>query len=320
MARFYVYLLKRLMYSAVTLVAVSMTIFLVTQVLPGNAATSLLGRYATEGSIVAVERQLGLNQPIYVQYIDWFTGILTGDWGRSFRYSEPVSELVFPRFVRSMQLALLTLVLVVIFGIGLGVLAAIKRDSLAGMLVSTGTYASISLPEYVVATFLVLLFAGPVFNVLPNTGYVPLREGAVPWLQHLILPALSMTFLLMGYAMRQTRSEMIEVLQSEYIRTARLKGLSEYRVITSHALRNGLLPTITVIAFNFGYMLGGIVVVEQVFAFPGLGRIIIASIQNRDLPMIQGTILLVAAVYLFANLVADLLYTKLDPRIGYGGE
>lgn len=312
------YLLKRLGYIGVTLLVVSFIVFGVTQLLPGNAAVMILGQFATEAKIHALEQELGLNRPWYVQYVAWLGGVLTGEWGQSYVLNQPISSIIWTRLIHSTQLTLVTLTEVILIGIPLGVIAAIERDTIYDSAISAASYIGISVPEFVTGTMLILLFGGPVFNVFPSSGYIPIQQGVIPWLSHLVLPSLTLTILLLAHVMRQTRSGMIETLQSEYVRTARLKGMSESSVIAKHALRNGLLPTITVLALDLGYLMGSIVVVEEVFAYPGLGRLIVFAIQNRDLPTLQIAVLIVAATYAFANLGADLVYTYLDPRIDYG--
>lgn len=312
------YLIKRVTFMLFSLWMISVLVFGITQVLPGSAATMILGTFATEESIAALEEQLGLNRPIYIQYLDWFSSILTGDWGNSFVSQRPIEDIVWPRLVHSAELAVVAISLVILIGIPLGVIAAIRRDSYLDIIVSNLTYLGISVPEFVTGTFLILLLGGPIFNIFPSGNYVPRSDGLVPWFKHLLLPAITLTILMLAHVMRQTRSGMVETLQSDYVRTARLKGMSEYSVISKHALRNGLLPTITVLALDLGYVMGGIVVVEEVFSFPGLGRLIIFSIFNRDLPTLQIVVLIIAATYTLANFAADLLYTYLDPRIEYG--
>lgn len=312
------YLIKRLGYIALTLLIVSFIVFGVTQLLPGNAAVMILGQYATEAKIQALEQRLGLNKPWHIQYIHWLVGILTGNWGKSYILNQPIADIITTRLIHSTQLALLTLIEVILIGIPLGVIAAVRRNSIYDSIITAGSYIGISVPEFVTGTFLILLFGGPIWHLFPSSGYTPIKQGVIPWLRHLILPSVTLTILLLAHVMRQTRSGMIETLQSEYIRTARLKGMSEYGVIFKHALRNGLLPTITVLALDLGYLMGSIVVVEEVFAYPGLGRLIVFAIQNRDLPTLQISVLIVAATYSFANLGADIMYTYLDPRIDYG--
>lgn len=318
MTDFKTYLVKRLGYIAVTLLLISFIVFAVTQLLPGNAAVLILGKHATNESIAALEQQLGLDDPWYVQYGNWLFDFVTGDWGRSYSNDKAVTAMVFPRLIRSAQLAAVTLSLVVLTGIPLGVLAAIKQDSVWDLLASTGGYIGVSFPEFVTGTLFLFLFAGPVFQVFPFGGYEPLRSGVVTWLKHLVLPSVTLTIILIAHVMRLTRSEVVEVLRSDYVRTARLKGLLESKVLFKHALRNGLLPTITLLALDVGYLLGSIVVVEEVFSYPGLGRLVVRVIQSRDLPVLQAAVMVIAVVYTFANLAADIVYTYLDPRIEYG--
>jgi peptide/nickel transport system permease protein len=312
------YLVKRLVYIIFTLFIVSLAIFGVTQVLPGNAATMILGTQATEEKVAAIEAQLGLNQPLHVQYIDWLVGFVTLNWGESYILNEPVLTIVLDRGIKSLQLATLTMGLLVLIGIPFGVLSAVYQDRPLDYLLSIGSYIGISLPEFVTGTLLLLLFAGPVFQVLPTGGYAPIEDGVITWLRHLILPVVTLNLILIAHIMRLTRSEVIDEIHENYVRTARLKGVSESQVIFNHALRNALLPTITILALDFGYLLGSIVVVEEIFAYPGLGRLIIQSIQNRDVPTLQIVMLLLATTFSFANLAADLLYARLDPRISYG--
>ncbi len=320
MSAFSVYLVKRLGYIGVTLLLISLIVFGVTQLLPGNAAVMILGKQATQESVTAIEQQLGLNRPWYLQYTDWLVGFVTGDWGTSFTNQQSVMALIAPRLVRSAQLAAITTVLVTVTAIPLGVFAAIKQDSVWDLLTSAGGYVGVSFPEFVVGTALLALFAGPVFQIFPFGGYEPLSSGFVPWARHLVLPSVTLSIILTAHVMRLTRSEIVEVLREDYVRSARLKGLRESRVLSRHTLRNGLLPTITLLTLNVGYLLGSIVVVEEVFSFPGLGRLLVTSIQSRDLPVIQVAVMLIAIVYAFANLTADIMYTYLDPRIEYGEE
>jgi peptide/nickel transport system permease protein len=314
------YLVKRLLYSIGLLWAVMTLLFGFVHLLPGSAATMILGQSATEQSIQQVEQQLGLNRPLYFQYFDWLTGVLVSDWGTSLVADQPVTEMVWPRLIRSLQLALISTIIVIVSAVPLGVIAAADRGSVLDRVISNTSYLGVSLPEFVSGTLLVLFLAGPPLELFPTGGYAPLREGVFAWLSYLILPALTLTLILFAHVMRQTRSAMIDSLNSEYIRTARLKGLDEKTVLFKHALRNGLLPTITVIAINFGWMMGSLVVVEEVFTYPGLGRLIINAIETRDLPLIQIGILIPTASYIFANLLSDLLYSFLDPTIDFGGQ
>lgn len=318
MSSFYRYLAKRLALIVVTLWLISLVVFSVTMILPGNAADMILGKYATPEKIAALEKQMGLNKPIYIQYIDWLIGFITLDWGNSFvQNNRPVEQIVFRRALRSAQLAAITMTVVTLLAIPLGVIAAVYHNSNLDISITGLSYVGISIPEFVTGTGLLILFAGPVFSIFPSSGYTELSEGVVSWLRHLALPVITMTILLTAHIMRLTRTEVIGTLESEYVRTARLKGLDESTVLIRHALRNGLLPTITLLALDFGYLMGGIVVVEEVFAYPGLGRLVVFSVLERDVPVLQAVVMVIAVVYTFANLGADLLYSYLDPRIEY---
>ncbi len=311
------YLLKRLGYIALTLLLVAVIVFFVTQVLPGNAAVMILGEFATPEALAAVSRDLGLDRPVIVQFGTWLGGVLSGDWGRSMRMSQPVLSLVGIAFGRSMLLAALALLAVSAIAIPLGVVAALRRGKPADYLVGAVSYLGVSLPEFVTATGLLVLLARPELGWFPAGGYQPLTEDFLDGLRHLVLPVATLAIILVAHISRQMRSEMIDVLQTDYVRTAVLKGLPRRVVVLRHAMRNAMIPTITVIALDVGYLIGGIIVVEEVFAFPGLGRLLIFAIQNRDLPLIQGAALAMAATYTFANLAADLVYAWLDRRIQY---
>lgn len=312
------YLLKRLLYIALTLFVVSIAVFGITQVLPGNAAVMILGQFATPSAIHSVQQQLGLDRPVVVQYATWLAHFVTGDWGTSMSMSRPVLPLVMGALGRSMLLAVPTLVLVTLLAIPLGVLAATRRGRPADLVVSFIGYLGVSLPEFVTGTILLVLLARPSWHVLPAGGFSGFGDGLWHGVRYLILPVVTLTLILLAHVARQTRSEMIDVLRKEYIRTASLKGLPRRVVLFRHALRNALLPTITVIALDIGYLLGGIVVVEEVFAYPGIGRQLIFAINHRDLPLIQAAVIVIALTYTLANLVADLLYAYLDKRIQYG--
>jgi peptide/nickel transport system permease protein len=311
------YLGKRFGYILLTLFVVAVTVFAITQVLPGNAAVMILGEFATADALRAVERQLGLDRPLLVQFWSWLGNFVTGDWGTAMTMGRPVRPLILNALGHSLLLAVPTLILVTLIAIPLGVAAAVRRGKPRDTIISVFSYLGVSLPEFVTGTLLLVLLARPELGWFPAGGFEPLSAGWWPALSHLVLPVLTLTVILMAHISRQTRSEMVDVLQTDYIRTATLKGLPRRAVLYRHALRNALLPTITVIALDVGYLIGGILVVEEVFAFPGLGRQLIFAIQNRDLPLIQAGVLTIAVVYALANFVADLLYAYLDRRIQY---
>ncbi|MBI1773907.1 MAG: ABC transporter permease [Proteobacteria bacterium] len=311
------YLLKRLALIFVTLLIVSFVVFAVTQILPGNAAVMILGEYATPGQREALELQLGLDRPWFVQFGTWLGGILTGDWGTSMRLQAPVAAVVVEALSRSLALAVSALLVVTVVAVPLGVIAAARRGTKFDLGVSLLSYAGIALPEFVTATLLLVFLGSPDVGLLPAGGYVPLREGLGPFLLHLVLPTMALSLILTAHIARQTRSEMVDVLQSDYIRTAVLKGLSRRVVLLRHALRNALAPAIAVIALDIGYLIGGILVVEEVFAYPGVGRLMMFALQNRDLPLIQAGTLVLAGTYAITNLIADLIYAVLDRRVRY---
>ncbi len=311
------YLGKRLGYIVLTLFIVSVMVFGITQVLPGNAAVMILGEFATKEGVRALSQQLGLDRPAYAQYASWLGGIVSGRWGTSMQMQRPVLPVVLDALGHSLLLAGATLGTVILLAIPIGIAAAVRRRSGADLAITTLAYVGISLPEFVTGTLAVALLARPQVGLFPAGGYVPLSQGLWDGVRHLILPVFTLALILTAHIVRQTRSEMIDVLQSEYVRTAVLKGLPPRTVLLKHALRNALLPTITVLALDVGYMIGGILIVEEVFAFPGLGRLVVFAVQNRDLPLIQAGALIMAGTYAVVNLLADLLYAWVNPRVQY---
>jgi peptide/nickel transport system permease protein len=311
------YVIRRLLLVLVVLVAVSVLVFAITAILPGNVAHLILGSFASPEQIEALELKLGLNDPLVLQYWRWASRFVTGDFGNSMLMNRPIAPILGAAMERSLTLALASFVTIAVVGVALGVIAALRRNRLLDHVVSVSTYLGIAVPEFFWAIVVILIFAS-YLGWLPATGYEPLEAGFRVWLEHLIAPAMTLVFAHLAHVSRLTRSSMIEVLQTPYVMAARAKGLPERVVVIRHALRNALLPTITVLALDIGRLIGGIVVVETVFAYPGLGRLLVFSIQQRDIPMLQAVILVVAAVYALANLAADLLYAWLDPKIRYG--
>lgn len=317
---FHTYIVKRLAYTILTVWLVATIVFVATAVLPGSAAQMILGRVSSPEALQALEAELGLNQPIHIRYFSWVGDLLTGDAGESLSMGKPVLEIVLPRLVVSLTLAITALTVTVLLAIPLGVVSAVKQNSYLDRSISSISYLGVSLPEFVTGTVLIMLLGGPVFGIFPSSGYVPLSESVQGWITHMILPVVTLMIIMVAHIYRQTRQGVIEVLHSEYIRSARLKGLGETTVLFKHGLRNGLLPTITVIALNFGWLLGGLVVVEEIFVIPGIGRLVVHAIANRDIPLLQFLVIIIALAYTLANLMADLLYGYFDPRIKYGGE
>ena len=312
------YLLRRALYAVFTVFVVSAIVFSITQVLPGDAAVMLLGENATPEALAGVRARLGLDDPVWLQYWRWVSGVVEGDFGVSLRTGLPVSEMMFTALGRSLLLAILAIALMLVIALPLGILAALHRGGPADLGVSIGSYIGVSLPEFVTATLILLVLASPAVALFPATGYVPLTEDLGRGLLHLVLPVLTVSVILVAHVSRMVRSELVDVLHSDYVRAARLKGLSRRRILLRHALRNALLPTITIVALDVGYLMGGIIVVEEIFAFPGIGRQLIVAIQARDLPAIQAGALIMAGTYAIANALADVAYASLDKRIQYG--
>lgn len=310
------YILRRLLSVALVLIAVSILVFGVTSILPANVAYLILGQFADPAQVKILEAKLGLTDPIWQQYLRWASAMLQGNLGESMLMNRPIAPLLAEAISRSLVLASVSFVLIALIGIGLGVMAALRHGRALDHGVSVGTYLGIAVPEFFWAIVVILVFSSWL-GWLPSSGYETLATGFWIWLQHLIAPTITLVFAHLAHVSRLTRSSMIEVLQSPYVTAARAKGLPERIVVLRHALRNALLPTITVLALDFGRLMGGIVVIETVFAYPGLGRLIVFSIQNRDLPTLQASILVVAAIYAIANLLADLAYAWLNPRIRY---
>jgi peptide/nickel transport system permease protein len=243
--------------------------------------------------------------------VSWFSGILVGDFGESPRMGVPIAPLVLERLGLSLVLAGASLFFVAVIGITLGTIAALRRGHATDRVLSSFSLIGISVPEFVTGSALILLFAG----LLPISGYASPRNGIGTWLAHLVLPVASLTFIMLAHVMRTARISMIDALGTPYVRTAVIKGLPTRTVVLKHALRNALLPTITVLGINVGYLIGGVVVVELVFSYPGLGRLTVFAVQNRDIPLIQACTLTMAAVYIVASFLTDMVYLALNPRL-----
>ncbi len=314
----YNYLARRLGFMTLTLLFVTLITFAVTTILPGDVALLILGPNATEESIQALQAQMGLDKPLYLQYIDWVFGIFQGDMGTSLRFDEPVVTLIAQKLPKSLMLAAAATLIAVVLAIPLGVIAAVKQNDLPDLFASMFGFIGISIPIFLWGLVFILVFA-VWFDWFPTGNYVPPSEDPIGTLTHLVLPASSMGFALTAYIMRMTRSSMLEVLNEEYVKLARAKGMTQRVIVLKHALRNAIIPVITVIAFQFSYAFGGVVVLEEVFFWPGIGRLTLTAIQSRDIPLLQGCIIVVALIYMISNLAADILYGYFDPRIRYGG-
>jgi peptide/nickel transport system permease protein len=313
------YVARRLLSVIGTIWAMSVLIFAIVHILPGNVAYAILGEFATPLAIAALEAKLGLNEPLPVQYWHWFSRMLQGDFGRSLVMDRPAGPVILDALSRSAILAGISFVLVATIGIACGVHAATHRGRPSDRILALMQFLFISIPEFFWAIVAVLVFAS-FLRWLPATGYDPIgASGVIGWLSHLVLPVLVLTFGLIAHVSRLTRSSLLEVLQSRYVLAARAKGLPERLVLRRHALPNALLPTITVLAIDACILMGGVVVIETVFAYPGLGRLLVFSIEQHDLPLLQAGMMVVTAIYALANLTADILYAVVNPRIRLGG-
>lgn len=301
---------------ALTLFIVSMVIFAVTELLPGDVAVMILGSEATDDTLAALRTQLGLDRPAPARYVAWLTGAARGDFGESLRMRTEVGPLVFERLKNSLALAGIAFVVGVPLALGLGIIAGLRKDRLVDKAITMTTLLGISVPEFVIGSVLIILFAS-LWPILPATSLIDPSANPLESMKYLILPAATLVLVTLAHTARMTRASVVRVLRTDYVRTATLKGMPRSRVILRHVLPNALLPSITIIAINVGWMIGGLIVVETVFGYPGLGQLMIFAVTNRDVPLVQAVALLVATIYAVANLGADLLYAALNPRIRY---
>ena len=310
------YIARRLGLVLLTLLISSVLIFVVTQILPGDVAKAILGRFATPQALHALRVKLGLDRSLFMQYGSWLVHYVQGDWGVSLSTGEPVLNLVAARLRNSGMLALVAFVMYVPLGILLGLLAALRRNRAADQIISITSLAFIGLPEFVTGVVLIAVFALKL-NWFPASSAITPEAGLLEALPRLILPGITVSLVSLAYITRMTRSATAEVLSTDYVRSAYLKGLHPARVLFTHVLRNSLLPTVTVIAIGIGWLIGGLIVTESLFSYPGLGRLLLFAIQRRDIPLLQAITLLLVIVFSVSNLVADLLYAILNPRIRY---
>lgn len=310
------FVVRRLGFTVMTVVLASIIIFWATTILPGDVASQILGRFATQQAKDNLRTELGLDRPIVVQYGSWLGDYVQGDWGDSPSMNTPVRPVVIERLQNSLMLALVAFAMYVPLGIFLGLLAALRKNTWVDQTISVGSLAFIGLPEFVSGLILIAIFAIEL-QWLPSQSSIAPDTGFVEAIPYLILPAVTVALTSLAYVVRMTRSSTVDVLQMDYVRTANLKGLSPRRVLFTHVLRNSLLPTITVVAIGIGWLIGGLIVTEAVYGYPGIGRLLLFAIQRRDLQLIQATALLIVLIYVVANLVADILYAVLNPRIRY---
>ncbi len=310
------YLLQRLILALVVILGVTVVVFMIIQMVPGDPARVVLGVQANDENVAALRERMGLNRPVVEQYFSWLFGAARGDFGESLVTGQPVAPQILRRLPATIQLASVALLLGMLIAFPLGVFSALKSGTKLDLVASVFSQIGVSVPDFWMGILLILLFS-LTLRWLPPSGYTPINEDFRDWLEHLILPAATLGLISGSIQTRFVRSAMLEVLHEDYIRTARAKGLRERAVVVRHALRNALINIITVIGLQITALLSATVVVEIVFAWPGLGRLALNAVLDRDYPLLQGTVLTMATMVALVNLGIDLLYFLLDPRIEY---
>lgn len=312
----YNYILQRLVLALIVILGVTFVVFLIIQLVPGDPARISLGVQATEEALEARRERLGLNRPFIVQYVSWVGSALQGDLGESLITGQPVSPQIAQRLPATLQLAGLALAIGMLIAFPLGIISAARPGSAIDAVATVISQIGVAVPDFWMAILLVLLFS-TTLDLLPPSGYTPITEDFGDWLAHMILPAATAGLISASIQTRFIRSAMLEVLGQNYIQTARAKGLRELTIINKHALRNALITIVTVIGLQLTALLSAVVVIEIVFAMPGLGRLALDAVLDRDYPVLQGAVLVIASMVTFVNLLVDLLYFWLDPRIEY---
>lgn len=310
------YIVGRLIGTLPVLFLVSLLTFLMIHLTPGDPVRLMLGDDATADAIAALNQKLGLDQPLPIQYVRWLGEVVTGDLGESIRTRQPVLEAVGSRLPVTLELSVLSMIIAVALGIPTGIIAAIRRNSAADVASTTLALTGISIPNFFLGIVLILVFS-EWLGWLPPSGYVPFLEDPAQNIKLMLMPSFALGTALAGTISRMMRSSLLEVLGADFVRTARAKGLSEPRAILGHAVKNALLPVVTIIGLQMGTVLGGAILTETIFALPGIGRLVVDSIFARDFPIVQGVILFLALIRIASSLVTDLIYARLDPRISF---
>lgn len=298
------------------IVGVATVTFALVHMIPGDPVDAILGTEASPDARDALRRDLELDKPVLVQYVNWWGDLLRGDMGRSIMVRQPVSDLIIERIPTTIPLAVLSMLVAVLIAVPAGIISAVKRNTWIDALVSSLAFAGLSIPGFWLGALLILAFSLRI-RWFPPGGYVSIFDDPLAGLHHLILPAIALGATFAAALTRMIRSSLLEVLNRDYVRTARAKGLREYRVILAHGFRNALIPAITIMGVQVGVLLSGALIIEQVFALPGLGRLTVQAVLDRDFPLVQGCVIVIATIFVFANLLTDLLYVYLDPRIRY---
>ncbi|MFQ5854071.1 MAG: ABC transporter permease [Anaerolineae bacterium] len=310
------YLVRRLISTVPVLLIVTLMVFSVLHLAPGDPAVIMLGEEYSEELAAQVRAKLGLDQPIYIQYLRWAGSALRGDLGSSLRTRQPVLEAIGQRLPVSIQLGALAILIALTIAVPIGILSALKRNSLLDIVGTGFALVGVAMPNFWLGILLIFLFA-LILRWLPATGYVNPLEDPVGGIRSLLMPALTLGAAMSAVIMRQLRANLLAVLGEQYIITARAKGLHEQTVIRSHALKNALIPVVTILGLQVRTIIGGTIIIEMIFALPGIGRLVASSVFTRDYPMVQGVILVMALAVIISNLIVDLAYAYLDPRIRY---
>lgn len=309
------FLLRRTLGALIVMWAVATLVFFMLRIVPGDPIGAMLFDAGDAAAIATLKAKLGLDQPIHVQYVKWFALLLQGDMGNSIYGSRlEVSRIVAEAFPRTFSLAVLSFLIAILIALPAGLISAVRKHTTLDHAVTTVAFLGLSMPDFWLGIMLIIVFAANL-QWLPAIGYSPLADGLWPWFSHLILPAIAVGTPFAAIISRMIRSAMLEVLKMDYINVAHAKGLLKYRIILAHAFPNALIPVVTVMGIAIALLMAGAVVVENVFAIKGLGRVLIEGILNRDYPVVQGAILAVSAIFVFANLAVDALYSVIDPRI-----
>ncbi len=310
-------LIGRILLSLLTLIIVSAVIFAIIEVLPGDVASRILGRDATPASLALLREKLHLNDPAILRYVNWLAGILQGDFGNALTSSRPIIDILAPRIINTGLLSLYAFVIYIPLALIPALIQAVRRDRPVDHVLSTITLVLLSIPDFLLGTLLIIAFVVAI-PLLPAISLVDESSTVIQYLRAMTLPAVTLAIVMAIAAVRMLRDNLIEVLNSDYVRMAELKGLPPRAVLLRHALPNALVPTLNVTAINLGYLIGGVVIVEKVFSFPGFGRLLVDSLQLRDVPVVEATVLISAVVYVAANLLADLGAILLNPRLRGG--
>lgn len=308
------FLVRRLLQMLLALLGVSVVVFALMHIVPGDPVRVALGTRFDEELYNTLRERMGLDRPLVEQYVSWLGGALTGDLGVSFRNGQPVTTLILGRLPGTITLAFAALFIALLVALPAGIISAVRSGSALDYAVSTASQVGISLPDFWAGVMYILLFS-LALGWLPSSGFTPIGESFVGWLRHLILPALTVGLISGSIITRFVRSAVLEALNQDYVLTGRAKGLSEWQIVRRHVLPNAWIPIVTVVGLQLGFLLGGVVVTEVIFAWPGLGRLALTAVKDRDFTVLQGAVLYIAFMFLAINLIVDAIYAMLDPRV-----